>query len=930
MVCLAPLAAHAQPAAPTGLAVAPGDAQAVLTWNDPSDAAITGYQVRRGAGSPPAFNAWAGVPGSGASTMTATVAGLTNGVRYAFEVRAVSGSGNGAAARVSAALAASPSAAVTISDANLRVAVESRLGKSPGAAITQGEMAMVISLARGSATSPTNVASLSGLEHAVNLRRLRVIGGTVSDLSLLSGLTSLTALTLSRQSIADLSPLSGLTSLTTLTLDRNAITDVSPLSGLTSLTELLLNHNSIADVSPLRRLTSLTVLDMSANAIADVSPLRQLTSLTELYIEGNLIADVSSLRELTALIELWLADNWIADISQLSGLTSLIFLELGCNLVMDVSSLLANSGFASGDEVSLFSNPLDAASRNAHIPALEARGVTVSLTPLRDCRPPPPQASLAQSLPSPIFAPEATQEIEPAALQLGERLRLNGADYFADRDFDGLTFFASSSNPAIATTSVESGDIVVAGVAEGLAEITLTAVDASGFSASLSFMITLGNPASFGGSGGSDADDGVAAFTSAPEGGVAELAVSLAAPRDEDASFSWTLGADGDPNTADADAADHGGISGTATIAAGETSATIRIPIADDADIEPATEAFAVNLTPLGDAVAGVSRAIIHIREGVCDRTPQVADELRGARDCAAVSASELALRLRVDLADAGLAELRPRDFMGLSGMTALLLDGNGLSSLPAELFSAAPSLRALRLRGNRFAAFPAAALARMPALIDLDLGENLLTELPANAFAGTRALRQLRLDGNRIEALPAGLLAGLRSLSVLALHDNAVAGPLPEGFFAGVSELRALRLQGNPGAPFALDLALARARSDEEGLSEDEAALRLSLAQGAPFALSVRLSAAGAALSAPTADIGAGRTAGAPVTATRDEGSGAATAAIAAPPSLPTAVCGDYLDEWPCFEGFEVRVGAPLTLFGASPAAVRVLTLER
>ena len=380
---------------------------------------------------------------------------------------------------------------------------------------------------------------------------------------------------------------------------------------------------------------------------------------------------------------------------------------------------------------------------------------------------------------------------------------------------------------------------------------------------------------------------------------MAELTVSLAAPREADAAFAWALGDDGDPNTADADAADHGGASGTATIAAGETSATIRIAIADDADIEPATEAFAVLLEPLGDAVAGASRAIVHIREGVCDRTPQVADALRGARDCAAVSASELAQRKRVDLRDASLAELNPQDFLGLSGMTALLLDGNGLSSLPAELFAHAPSLRALRLRGNRFAAFPAAALARMPALIDLDLGENLLTELPADAFAGARSLRQLRLDGNGVEALPADLLAGLRDLSVLTLQGNAVAAPLPDGFFAGVGGLRTLLLQGNPGAPFALDVALVRAEPEEEESSEGEASLRLSVAQGAPFAMSARLSAEGAALSAPATAIGAGQTLGAPVTATRGEGGGAATVAIAAAPALPAAACGDYLEEW-------------------------------
>ncbi len=86
------------PEAPTGLAAAAGDTQAVLTWTDPGDSGITGYQSRHKAGG--SFddgdgNLWTNVAGSGASTVAHTVTGLTNGTAYVFQVRAVNARGSG-------------------------------------------------------------------------------------------------------------------------------------------------------------------------------------------------------------------------------------------------------------------------------------------------------------------------------------------------------------------------------------------------------------------------------------------------------------------------------------------------------------------------------------------------------------------------------------------------------------------------------------------------------------------------------------------------------------------------------------------------------------------------------------------------------------------------------------------------------------------
>ena len=519
--------------------------------------------------------------------------------------------------------------------------------------------------------------------------------------------------------------------------------------------------------------------------------------------------------------------------------------------------------------------------------------------------------------------PEATGTIDALSLETGQSVAFAGWDYFNDPDGYTLNFSGSSSNPAVATVEASDWDtLTVSGVAEGLAEVTLSATDSGGLSASLSFMVTVGNPASLGGAGE------LSAFASAPEGGVVELNVSLAKPRDADVTLTWAIGIDDDPATADADASDHGGAGGDVVIPAGETAAAINIAIADDADIEPPREVFVVSLAAQDGLGLGVATVTVHIEEGVCDRTPQVADELRGARDCEAVTSAELERRVSIRLEDAGLAELHPNDLLGMAGLTALFLDGNGLSNLPDGLLSGSPGLRLLHLRGNRFNAFP--ALQGLPNLVQLDMGGNFLHELPAAPFSDSPNFGYLLLDGNSIEELPADLIAGLRNLHQLELQGNAIK-TLPDGFFTGFDKLYQLKLHDNPGAPFtvAVELAVVDAM-DAEDATEGEAAasIRLSVPQGAPFDMAVPLAVAGGAIAAETATIAAGRTMGAPIEVLQGEDGGSVTVSIGGAPAFPPARCG-FLDDAPCFRGIQLRLGEPVTLFD-EPAAIIVPTLRR
>ena len=243
---------------------------------------------------------------------------------------------------------------VTIPDANLRSAIEDALGKAKGATVTVAEMKRLIRLH----ASEAGIGNLTGLEFATNLKDAVLWGNRITNVSPLSGLTNLEELHLAGNNISNLSPLVSLTNLERLSLQ--------------SMT------TSLSDISALANLTNLEFLNLTNNNITDISALTNLTKLTELYVGQNNIADISALAGLTNLTELSLAGNNIKDISALAGLTSLKGLYLWDNNISDLAPLVANTGLGSEDVVKVTENPLNAASKGTHIPALLARGVRIS------------------------------------------------------------------------------------------------------------------------------------------------------------------------------------------------------------------------------------------------------------------------------------------------------------------------------------------------------------------------------------------------------------------------------------------------------------------------------------------------------------------------------------------------------------------------
>ena len=265
---------------------------------------------------------------------------------------------------------------VNIPDANLRKAIPANV------AITEAGMKTLTSLEatgyNGILGLWAPIRDLTGLEKATNLTSLDLNANMISSISALSGLTNLTTLKLGStinppgvEEIVAISAASGHPFI------GNAISNLTPLSGLTNLTTLDLSFNVVSDISALSRLTELTTLKLGnyfRPAVVNSMVLKARRT-GEAAGHQNMATGRWTLR-----YPGYNGYNTISNISVLSGLTKLTQLSLEANLIADISPLVSNTGLGTGDTVDLRYNPLSYASLYTHIPALQARGVTVEFT----------------------------------------------------------------------------------------------------------------------------------------------------------------------------------------------------------------------------------------------------------------------------------------------------------------------------------------------------------------------------------------------------------------------------------------------------------------------------------------------------------------------------------------------------------------------
>ena len=122
--------------------------------------------------------------------------------------------------------------------------------------------------------------------------------------------------------------------------------------------------------------------------------------------------------------------------------------------------------------------------------------------------------------------------------------------------------------------------------------------------------------------------------------------------------------------------------------------------------------------------------------QGICDRTPQVRDEILdkigiasrrlGAdwpRDCADVTADHLALVPELWLAAADITALQEHDFRGLVSLDSIILGSNALTALPEGLFQGLSHLDYLSLARNDLTTLPEEPGTQGARSVVLDLG---------------------------------------------------------------------------------------------------------------------------------------------------------------------------------------------------------------
>ena len=183
----------------------------------------------------------------------------------------------------------------------------------------------------------------------------------------------------------------------------------------------------------------------------------------------------------------------------------------------------------------------------------------------------------------------------------------------------------------------------------------------------------------------------------------------------------------------------------------------------------------------------------------VCERTPQVKDQLMqatGISTCEDVTLADLSRAKILDLRWSDINSLQKHDFSGLSSLEYLWLRGNHLTELPEEVFRGLHNLIDLSLQENSLNTLAEGVFRDLNSLKLLYLNRTSLNTLPEQVFTGLHALERLWLQDNLLRELPEATFQGMNYLEELLLYNPL--NELPQRSFQGLSNLERLALSGD------------------------------------------------------------------------------------------------------------------------------------
>jgi internalin A len=179
---------------------------------------------------------------------------------------------------------------VAFSDPVLEAEVRRKAAKAEGE-LTLADLKKVrsVDLTRGG--KPVDALDPCGFPLLTNLHQVYLGGGTLSDLSPLTGLTQLEGLRASMNQVSVVTPLAGMLQMDRLDLGRTQVRDLTPLKRMTKLTELMLDDTPVTDLAPVASLSNLERLSIKRTRVSDLSPIKGLRKLKFLYLGGSPAAD---------------------------------------------------------------------------------------------------------------------------------------------------------------------------------------------------------------------------------------------------------------------------------------------------------------------------------------------------------------------------------------------------------------------------------------------------------------------------------------------------------------------------------------------------------------------------------------------------------------------------------------------------------------